>query len=91
MTPSPPFTTNSFYYNIAGNQGQRKWTFSAQARARWFLALTLVRNPELASARRQHVPVPADHEPVQFGYARQSDVEIEVGQYGSDNVKLIND
>ena len=89
MTPSPPFTTNSFYYNIAGNHRQKKWTFSAQARARWFLALTLIRNPQLASARRQHVPVPASQ--VQFGYARQSDVEIEVGQYGSDNVKLIND
>jgi hypothetical protein len=39
-------------YCIIGHNRERKWTYSAQARARWFLALTLARNPQLASDRK---------------------------------------
>ncbi|CAB4010834.1 Hypothetical predicted protein [Paramuricea clavata] len=59
---------------------ERKWTCSAQARARWFLALTLVRNPQLASDRKPGgVEAP---QPVQGGCVKHGDVKIEVGRYG---------
>ena len=62
----------------------RRWTFSARARARWFLALTLARNPQLASERK------SDVQPMPILYAR-NDVVIEVGQFGSDNTALLQD
>ncbi|CAB4010823.1 stimulated by retinoic acid gene 6 -like [Paramuricea clavata] len=64
----------------------RKWTFSAQARARWFLALTLARNPQLASDRKPDVQAP---QPAQA--ARYGDVMIEIDQFCADNTALIQD
>ncbi|CAB3997010.1 Hypothetical predicted protein [Paramuricea clavata] len=66
----------------------RKWTFSAQARARWFLALTLARNPQLASDRKPDVQAP---QPAQAGHARHGDVVIEIDQFCADNTALIQD
>ena len=51
---------------------------SAQARARWFLALTLARNPQLASERKSVIRA---YKPVQVGYVKHGDVKIEVGPY----------
>jgi hypothetical protein len=70
-------------YRIIGHNKERKWTYSAQARARWFLALTLARNPQLASDRKpggfQAVKAP---QPDQGGCVEHGDVKIEVGWYG---------
>ena len=98
LTPPPSFKLASYLRRLSavttplsyhvlvyftGNKGQ-KWTCSAQARARWFLALTLARNPELASERKPDILAP---EPIHGSKA--DDVNIEVGQYGSDNAGLI--
>ncbi|CAB3983554.1 Hypothetical predicted protein [Paramuricea clavata] len=62
---------------------ERKWTCSAQARARWFLALTLARNPQLASNRKPGgVEALKAPQPVQGGCVKHGDVKIEVGRYG---------
>ena len=68
-----------------GVNSVRKWTFSAQARARWFLALTLARNPQLASERK------SDVQPMPIHYARTNDVAIEIDQFGSGNTELLRD
>ena len=70
---------------IKGHNRERKWTCSAQARARWFLALTLARNPQLASDRKLGgVQAP---QPVQGGCVKHGDVKIEVGRYGLINTR----
>ncbi|CAB4014964.1 Hypothetical predicted protein, partial [Paramuricea clavata] len=66
----------------------RKWTFSAQSRARWFLALTLARNPQLASDRKPDVQAP---QPAQAGHARYGDVVVEIDQFCADNTAFIQD
>ncbi|CAB4039378.1 stimulated by retinoic acid gene 6 -like isoform X1 [Paramuricea clavata] len=58
---------------------ERKWKFSAQARTRWFLALTLARNPQLASDRKPGgVEAP---QPVQGGCVKHGDVKIKISRY----------
>ena len=74
--------------SIIGNTRGQKWTDSPQARVRWFLALTLIRNPQLASHRKPEVK---ETEPRTCGTAKPDHVEIEVGQYGADNYGLIQD
>ncbi|CAB3997131.1 Hypothetical predicted protein [Paramuricea clavata] len=62
---------------------ERKWTYSAQARARWFLALTLARNPQLASNRKLGgFKAGKAPQPDQGGCVEHGDVKIEVGRYG---------
>ncbi|CAB3982863.1 Hypothetical predicted protein [Paramuricea clavata] len=63
-----------------------KWSRSAQARARWFLALTLARNPQLASDRKPGLRTP---ERIQVHYTKHGDVKIKVGRHDSETVRLI--
>ena len=84
----PPLLHSIFGYYIIGINRVRKWTFSAQARARWYLALTLARNPQLASDRKPDVQAP---QPAQAGHARHGDVVIEIDQFCADNTALIQD
>ncbi|XP_028396642.1 uncharacterized protein LOC114520547 [Dendronephthya gigantea] len=58
-----------------------KWTRSPQARAKWFIALTLARNPQLAAERKRANTM----------CVKDSDVKIDVGNYGPDNAGLILD
>ncbi|XP_028396889.1 stimulated by retinoic acid gene 6 protein-like [Dendronephthya gigantea] len=58
-----------------------KWTRSPQARAKWFIALTLARNPQLAAERKRAKTM----------CVKDSDVKIDVGNYGPDNAGLILD
>ena len=79
------YVNNKYSGLFIGVNRERKWTFSAQARARWFLALTLARNPQLASERK------SDVQPMPIHYARNNDVVIEIDQFGSDNTALLQD
>ena len=67
------------YYSYIEDKSDKNWTCSAQARARWFLALTLARNPQLAPERK--AVIPACTQPVQVVYVKHGDVKIEVGPY----------
>ncbi|XP_028396891.1 uncharacterized protein LOC114520750 isoform X2 [Dendronephthya gigantea] len=59
-----------------------KWKRSPQARAKWFIALTLARNPQLAAERKRAKTMCVTED---------SDVKIEIGNYGPDNTGLILD
>ncbi|XP_028396778.1 receptor for retinol uptake stra6-like [Dendronephthya gigantea] len=62
-----------------------KWKRSPQARAKWFIALTLARNPQLAAERKRAKTICVTED---------SDVKIDVGNvgnYGPDNTGLILD
>ncbi|XP_028413354.1 stimulated by retinoic acid gene 6 protein-like [Dendronephthya gigantea] len=67
------------------NKNGPKWRRSAQARAKWFIALTLAHNPQLASERKCLKSVA----PPQVSYVKNGDVKIEIDQYGPDNAGLI--
>ena len=61
------------------NKKDKNWTCSARARARWFLALTLAHNPQLASERKSAFR--SYIFPVHVGSVEHDDVKIEVGPY----------
>lgn len=74
--------------NLEKNEG-RKWVCSPQARAKWFLGLTLARNPKLASERKPDIQTDTS---LSNDYRfKHVDVKIEVNQYTSDNARLIED
>ena len=55
------------------------WNRSPQARTKWFIALTLARNPQLASERKRVKTV----SPVHMLYDQNGDVQVEVGHCDS--------
>ena len=64
----------------------RTWRVSARARARWFLVLTLARNPQLATDRKTDLQAPQSAQAV---LARHGHVMIEIDQFWSDDTPLI--
>ena len=67
-------------YFFLGLDTAQKWKCSAKARSRWFLACTLIRNPQLASKRKSYIQALR-----QVKYANHGDVKIEIPPSGNNN------
>ncbi|XP_028396732.1 receptor for retinol uptake stra6-like [Dendronephthya gigantea] len=70
-------------HETRNNRNDPKWTRSPQARAKWFIALTLARNPQLAAERKRVRIALLPDSPVQELCVNNGDVKIDVvGHYG---------
>ena len=79
---------SNIVYNLGNNRYDPKWTRSPRARAKWFIALTLARNPQLASERKRLKTLPSVSL-VQALYIENGDVKIDVGHYDPSRVRWV--
>ena len=70
--------TSNGYCFLENNE--KEWRCSPKSRNRWFLAHTLIRNPQLASQRKSCIQALG-----QVEYANHGDVKIEISNFGVGN------